>query len=125
MTHTVIQEHCPTPQTSPTYLAMNAIAVHAKPHRMEILGILLDKRRTPHGWPAYLKKQSPRVAFRNNDIYMINGEESDPYEEPQEQNVRVFYKLKVNDDPTLKNMPHKEDFDDDNYESIEEKEMAV
>ena len=22
-------------------------------------------------------------------------------------------------------MPHKEDFDDDNYESIEEKEMAV
>ena len=56
---------------------------------------------------------------------MVNGEESDPYEELKEQNVRVFYKLKVNKDPTLKNMPHKEDFDDDNYESIEEKEMAV
>ena len=76
-------------------------------------------------WSACLKKQPPRVAFRNNDIYIANGKESDPYEEPQEQNVRVFYNLKVNEDPTLKNMPHKEDFDDDNYESIEEKETAV
>ena len=62
----------------------------------------------------HLSKQPPRVVFRNNDIYMVNSEESDPYEEPQEQNVRVFYKLKVNKDPTSKNMPHKEDFDDDN-----------
>ena len=38
---------------------------------------------------------------------------------------KVFYKLKVNKDPTSKKMPHEEDFDDDNYESIEEKEMAV
>ena len=74
----------PTPQTSPTYLAMNATEVPAKPHQMEIKGILPDKRRTPCGWPACLKKQPPRVAFRNNDIYMVNGEESDPYEEPQE-----------------------------------------
>ena len=50
---------------------------------------------------------------------MVNGEESDPYEEPQEQKVRVFYKLKVNEDPTSKNMLHEEDFDDDSYESIE------
>ena len=56
---------------------------------------------------------------------MVNGEESDPYEEAQERNVRVLYKLKVNEDPTLKNMPHKEKFDDDNYKSIEEKETAV
>ena len=56
---------------------------------------------------------------------MVNGEESDPYKEPQEWNVRVFYKLKVNKDPTSKNVPHKEDFDDDNYKSIEEKETAV
>ena len=94
------QGHCPTPQTSPTYIAMNAMAVPAKPHQMEMWGILLDKRRTPHGWSACLKKQPPRVVFRNNDIYMVNGEESDPYEEPQEKNVRVFYKLKVNEDPT-------------------------
>ena len=56
---------------------------------------------------------------------MVYGEESDPYEEPQEQDVRVFYKLKVNEDLTSKNMPHKEDFDDDNYKSIEEKATAV
>ena len=56
---------------------------------------------------------------------MVNGEDSDLSKEPQERNVRVFYKLKVNKDPTSKIMPHEEDFDDDNYESIEEKEMAV
>ena len=92
---------------------------------MEIQGILPDKRRTPHGWPTCLKKQPPRVAFRNNDIYIINGENSDPYDEPQERNVRVFYKLKVNKDSASKNMPHEEDFDNDNYESIEEKETTV
>ena len=92
---------------------------------MEIQGILLNKRRTPCGCPAYLKKQPPRVAFRNNDIYMVNSEESDPYKEPQERNVRVFCKLKVNEDSTSQNMPHEEVFDDENYEYIEEKEMAV
>ena len=92
---------------------------------MEIWGILPDKRRTPHGWPACLKKQPPRVAFKNNDIYMINDEESNPYEEPQERNMRVLYKLKVNEDPTSKNIPHEEQFDDYNYEPIEEKETAV
>ena len=49
VTHTTTQEHCPTPQTSPTYLAMNATAVPLKPHEMEIQGILPDKRRTSHG----------------------------------------------------------------------------
>ena len=83
VTHTVTQEHFPTPQTSPTYIDMNTeAAAPAKPHEMEIWGILLDKRRTPHGWPTCLKKQPPRVAFRNNNIYMINDEESNPYEEP-------------------------------------------
>ena len=56
---------------------------------------------------------------------MVNGKESDPYEEPQERNVRLLYKLKVNEDPTSKNMPHEEEFDDDNDKSIEEKETAV
>ena len=126
MTPTVTQRHCPTPQNSPTYLAMNAAAATpAKPHRTEIWGILPDKRRIPHGWPTCLKKQPPRVAFKNNDIYMINDKESDTYEEPKERNLRVMYKLKVSEDPTSQNMPHEEEFDDDYYESIEEREMAV
>ena len=83
-----------------------------------------QKKNTPW-WPTCLKKQPPKGAFRNNDIYMVNGEESEPYEEQQERNVKVFYKLKVKEYPTSKNMPHKEDFDDDSYESIEEKETAV
>ena len=73
MTPTVTQGHCPTPQNSPTYIAMNtAAATPAKPHQTEIWGILPDKRRIPCGWPACLKKQPPRVAFKNNYIYMIN-----------------------------------------------------
>ena len=51
------QGHCPTPQNSPTYLAMNAVAVMpTKPHRTEIWGILPDKRKVPHGWPACLRR---------------------------------------------------------------------
>ena len=39
--------------------------------------------------------------------------------------MRVLYKLKVNEDPPSKNMSHEEEFDDDNYKSIEEKETVV
>ena len=106
MTHTATQGHCPTPQNSPTYLAMNAVAATpAKPHQTEIWGILPDKRRIPRGWPTCLRKQPPRVAFKNNDIYMVNDEESDTYEEPKERNPRVMYKLKVCDDPASKTCP--------------------
>ena len=38
----------------------------------------------------------------------------------RKENPRVMYKLKVCNDPTSKNMSHEEEFDDDNYESIEE-----
>ena len=72
------------------------------------------------GWPICLRKQPPRVAFKNNDIYTVNDEESDTYEEPKERDPRVMYKLKVIEDPTSKNMPCKEEFNDDNYESIDE-----
>ena len=34
--------------------------------------------------------------------------------------LKLLYKLKVCKDPTSKNMPHEEEFDDDNYESIDE-----
>ena len=120
-THTMTQGHCLTPQNSPTYLPMNAVAATpANPHRTEIWGILPEKKRIPRGWPICLRKQPPRVAFKNNDIYMVNDEESDIYEEPKEKHPRVLYKLKVSKDPTSKNMPHEEEFDDDNYESIDE-----
>ena len=124
--NSMTQGPCPTPQTSPSYLAMNVATGSTKPHCDEIWGILPEKRKTPHGWPACLKKQPPRAAFWNNDIYVVNnGEESNHYEEPQERNVRVFYKLKVNENPASKNVPHEEEYNDNNYESIEEKETAA
>ena len=90
MTHATSQGHCPTPQNSPTYLAMNAVAVApAKPHRTEIWGILPDKRKVNRGWPACLRRQPPRVAFKNNDIYMVNNEEANNYEEPRERHPKV------------------------------------
>ena len=120
-THVTTQGHCPTPQNSPTYLAMNAAAVApAKPHRTKIQGILPDKRKVPRGWPACLRRQPPRVAFKNNDIYMVNNEEASNYEEPRERHPKVQYKLRVCDNPTSRNMPHEEEYDDDNYESIDE-----
>ena len=115
------QGHCPTPQNSPTYLAMNAAtAAPARPHRTEIQGILLDKRTVPCGWPACLRRQPPRVAFKNNDIYMVNNEEPRNYEEPRERHPKVQYKLRVCENPTAKNMSHEEEYNDNNYESIDE-----
>ena len=84
-------KYCPTPQNSPTYLPMNAVAATpAKPHRTKIQGTLPDKRRVPHGWPACLRRQPPRVAFKNNDIYMINDEEGNVYEELRERHLKCY-----------------------------------
>ena len=51
---------------------------------------------------------------------MVNNEESDTYEEPKERHPKVMCKLKVSEDLASKNMPHEEEFDDDNYKSIDE-----
>ena len=121
MTHVTTQGHCLTPQNSPTYLAMNAVtAAPAKPHRTEIWGILLVKRKVPHGWPACFRRQLCRVALKKNDIYMVNNEEGSNYEEPRERHPKVQYKLRVCENPTAKNMPHEEEYNDNNYESIDE-----
>ena len=115
------QGHCPTPQNSPTYLPMNAVAATpAKLHRTEIWAILPDKRKVTHGWPACLRRQPPRVPFKNNDIYRVNDEEVNSYEEPRERHPKVKYKLKICNNPTSKNMPHEEEYDKDNGESIDE-----
>ena len=119
-THATTQGNCPTPQNSPTHLAMNAAAAApAKSYRTKIQGILLDKRKVPCGWPACLRRQSRRVAFKNNNIYMVNDEEASSYEELRERQPENQYKLKICNNPTSKNMPHKEEYNNDNYESID------
>ena len=115
------QEHCLAPQNSPTYLTMNAAAAApVKPHRTKIWGIHLDKRKVPSGWLACLRRQPPRVAFKNNDIYKINDDEGNNYEEPRKRCPKVQYKLKICNNPTSKNMPYEEEYDNNNYESIDE-----
>ena len=119
-TQSMTQEQCPTPQNSPTYLPMKtpaASAVPAKPQRNEIQGILPDKRKVSCGWPACLRRQPPRVSFRNNDIYVVDDEEC---KEPKERHPTFQYKLKVCKNPAAQNMPHEEEYDDNNYESIDE-----
>ena len=102
-------------QNSHTYLPMNTTAAApTKSHRTKIQGILPDKRKVPHGWPACLRRQPPWVAFKNNDIYMINDEEGNNYEEPRERHPKVHYKLKICDNLTSKNMSHEEEYDDNN-----------
>ena len=115
----MIPEQCPTPQNSPTHTPKSSVSTTppAKPHRNEVWGILPNKRRVPHGWPACLGRQPPRVAFRNSYIYVIEDEE---YEELRERHPKVQYKLWVCDNPAAQNMPHEKDFDDNNYESIDE-----
>lgn len=81
----MIQNNCPTPQTSPTYLTMVTATEQMKQPMKEIRGILPEKKKTPHGWPLCLKRTCPKVAFRNNDIYIISRDEDDHhYEEPKE-----------------------------------------
>ena len=92
-------------------------AVPAKPHLNEIQGTIPDKRRVPHGWPACLRRQPPRVAFRNNNIYVVYDKE---YEELRERQPKVQYKLRLCDNQAAQNMSHEEDFDDNNYECIDE-----
>ena len=99
-------EQCPTLQNSPTHIPKSSVSTTppAKLLRNEVWGILPDKRRVPHGWPTCLRRQPPRVAFRNNNIYVIEDEE---YEELRERHPKVEYKLWVCDNPAAQNMPMK------------------
>ena len=45
--------------------------------------------------------------------------------EPRERNKRVFYKLNIKENIDLSNTPHEEEYTNENFESIEEKETAV
>ena len=109
-------EQCLTPQNSPTHVSKPPVSP-TKCHRNEVQGILSDNRRVPHGWPACLRRQPPRIAFRNNDIYIIDDKD---YEEPRERHPKVQYKLKIADNPAAHNMHHEEAYSNNNYESIDE-----
>ena len=51
---------------------------------------------------------------------MVNDEEVNSYKEPRERHPNVQYKLKICDNSVSKNVPHEEEYDDDNCESKDE-----
>ena len=86
----------------------------------------------------YDNEPHSKAAFNNNDIYAKNtGSGENLYEEPQEnraaeeqqepkeKNMKVFYKLNVNDNTNVTSTPHEEEYDDQNYEAIKDRETAL
>ena len=120
-------------------MSMNhAIMGIPKPPLLEIRSLGMEKRKVPIGWPACLKRSPPKAAFNNHDIYAKNtGSDKNLYEEPQEnraaeeeqepkgKNMKIFYKLNINDNTNVTSTPHEEEYDDPNYEAIEDRETAL
>ena len=90
-----------------------------KPPLPEIRSLLMDKRKVPIGWPACLKRSPPKATFSNIDIYVKSTESGENLymripkkvrltkeeQEPKEKNMRVFYKLNVNDNTNITSKP--------------------
>ena len=84
-----------------------------------------------------MKISPPKATFHNNDIYAkCTGSSENLYEEhqemkvqeeqgPKEKNMHIFYKLNVNKNGDVTSTPHEEEFDEQNYESVEEQETAL
>ena len=127
------------PPGCPDYMAMNhAVMGIPKPPLPEIRSLLTEKRKVPIGCPACLKRCPPKVTFYNNDIYAKsteNGENfyKEPQEsktneeehEPKEKNMKIFYKLNINDITNIVSIPCEEKFSDHNYEAIEDCKTAL
>ena len=127
------------PPGCPDYMVMNhAVMGIPKPPLPEIRSLLTEKRKVPIRWPACLKRSPPKAAFNNNDIYVKSTENGEKfYEEPQksratekeykpkEKNMKIFYKLNVNDNTNITSTPHEEELSDQDYEAIEDCKTAL
>ena len=137
-TKTHIQDVIPPPGFQ-DYMAMNYPVMHnLRPPLPEIRSLLMDKRKVLIGWPASLKRSPPKAAFNNNDIYVKSTENvenlyegpqeskaAEEEQEPREKNMQVFYKLNIKDNVNVTSNPHKEEFSDQNYEVIEDRETTL
>ena len=127
------------PPGCPDYMAMNHTVMGIpKLPLLEIRNLLTEKGKVPIGWPTCLKRSPPKAAFNNNDIYaknMGNGENfyeesqesraTEEEQEPKEKNMKIFYKLSVNNNTNITSTPHEEGFSDQNYEAIEDHKTAL
>ena len=117
------------PPGCPDYMAMNHTVMDIpKPSLLEMRSLLTEKRKVPIRWPACLKRSSPKVAFNNNDIYAKSTENGEKFyeelqesktneeeHEPKEKNMKIFYKLNINDNANIVSTPCEEEFSDQNY----------
>ena len=114
------------PPGCPDYMAMNHMVMGIpKTSLPEIRTLLMEKRKVPIRWPVCLKRSPPKAAFNNNDIYAKSTDDGENfYEEPKEsktneekhnpkeKNMKIFYKLNVNDHTNITSTPCEEEFSD-------------
>ena len=107
------------PPGFPDYMAMNhAVMGIPKTPLPEIRTLLMEKRKVPIGWPACLKRSPPKAAFNNNDIYLKSTNDGENFykepkesktneeeHEPKEKNMKIFYKLNINDHTNVTSTP--------------------
>ena len=91
----------------------------------EVRGILPERRKLPHGWPKCLKRTPPKLVLRNNNLCNTEKIENHHYEEPQENDNRVFFNIQNNMQNNVQNNMQREDEINENYESIEERATTV
>ena len=124
----MIQNNCPTPQTSPDYITMVASLQQAKQPMKELRGILPERRKTPHRWPKCLKRTPLKNPLRNNDLYNMRKVDNHHYEEPQEpqekDNNRVIFKMQINEQNNEQSYMQEDAFNE-NYKLVEERETTI
>ena len=133
-TKVMLQNLIPPPGC-PDYMAMNAHHYgHSKTSAYRSQRNHPRKEKGAY-WMACLSEEvAPlKVVFHNSDIYWKRTDSSkNHHEEPQEKktqeehgpkekNMRVFYKLNVKENINITATPlHEEEYDEQNYESVEE-----
>ena len=92
----------------------------------------------PDHMACLFEEVPPKATFNNNNIYAKSTKDGENfYEEPQEsrtmeeehepkeKNMKIFYKLNVNNNANVTYTPGEEEYSDQNYETIEDHETAL
>ena len=127
------------PPGCPDYVVMNAaVAEILKPQHTEIRGILPEKKKVTQGMDNLLKEVTPKKWLFMTMTCMqwtqktMNTTTKSPRRKRHKKNMgqkkRIwgfFYKLNVKDNVDLANTPCEEEYTDENYELVEERETAM
>ena len=67
-----------------------------------------------------MRKKSPKLLLRNNDLYNTKKIENHHYDRPEEKDSRVLFNMQNN----MQSNMQREDEMNENYESIDERETT-